>query len=419
MIPVSLRNWLSEYWLVVLTAAFLVLLPFSRSAEIPLSILALLAPVLLILHRDKSFSQGSLGWVLLLFLAFAAPMLISSLDSYAFDKSWLQSVASLRFLMAAVTLTIVACSFDLHRRLQPVLALVILFWAVDAIGQFLLGYNLLHFPANPERLGGVFGDDIWFFGPTLAMLSPLAFEWLWKQRRRWLTVSGFLIIPAAVMLSGMRAGWLLLPIIALFYAFRLWRLNGRAALRPILLAALIGGLGAAVIIQQSPLVQQRIAQSLQVVDPAQGNLQHALSQRWLIWQTSFKMIQAHPINGVGVRAFPDAYPDFATADDPQLLKHGGFRGARHAHNVWLEALTDCGFTGLAGLLIMCWILLRLYRRASVEQRQLAWPYLFCICLIMFPFNTHFSLYGTFLSSTLWWLLGLCLAALFAKQNDFH
>ncbi len=413
----TLRSLLSDYWLIVLAAAFLLLLPFSRSAEIPLTILALIAPFLWLWHRRIVTHNSKIGWTIMLFLAFSVPMFLSSLDSYAPDKSWLQSLSAFRFLLAAITLVLAGGYFHLHRKLQPVLALIILFWAVDGVGQFILGYNLLRFPANSERLGGIFGDDVWFFGPTLAMLSPLALEWLWQQPRRWLRICGFLVIPAAVMLSGMRAGWLLLPVIAIVFAVRLWQRHGRHALRPLLIAAAIGILSATLIIQQSPLVQQRITQTLQVAEPDENHLQQALSERWLIWQASFRMIGAHPINGVGVRAFPDAYPAFSTSDDPQIIKHGGFRGARHAHNVWLETLTDCGILGIIGLLLMCWILLHVFRHASASQRQLAWPYLFSIILILFPFNTHFSLYGTFLSSTLWWLIGLYVAALSTHEND--
>lgn len=413
-------NSVTDSWrqiaLVLLGGAFLILLPFSRSAEFALLGLALAGPYCWWKNRYSPAFQKALRYLTLLFIAFAIPLLISSLDSYAPQKSWLQSIASLRFYLASIALLVIFSDANRQQLLLRLLAGVILFWALDACIQFVFGYNLLGYPASTERLGGVFGDNIWFFGPTLAMLSPLALEWLWRQPRRWLTVLGFVLITAAILLSGMRAGWLLLPVIGAFYAWRLIRQHGRQSWRILLLAVVVTGILGAAIVHQSPLVQQRIQQSLATDIADEDALQRGLSERWLIWQASLEMVQAHPINGVGVRAFPEAYPEFTTPDDPQLIKHGGDRGARHAHNVWLEALTDCGLFGLAGLLMMAWIGLRTWRSATATQRHLAAPYLFCLLLIMFPFNTHFSLYGTFLSSTVWWLIGLSMAALFTPST---
>jgi len=75
-----------------------------------------------------------------------------------------------------------------------------------------------------------------------------------------------------------------------------------------------------------------------------------------------------------------------------------------------------GLFGLMGLLVMACLLWLIFRRSCAQQRLLAWPYLFCLILIFFPFNTHFSLYGTFLSSIIWWLIGLSLAALIAQPT---
>ena len=55
---------------------------------------------------------------------------------------------------------------------------------------------------------------------------------------------------------------------------------------------------------QSDIVQQRWHSSLALLRTDTNSLQTATTQRWLIWQNSLRMIAAHPLNGVGVRAFP-------------------------------------------------------------------------------------------------------------------
>jgi len=81
-------------------------------------------------------------------------------------------------------------------------------------------------------------------------------------------------------------------------------------------------------------------------------------------------------------------------------------GATHAHNVVLEVMADTGSIGLLGLLLGAVLALRYWWRGSPSQRQDSFPFLLAVLLILFPFNSHFAIYGTYTSSLLWFLLGL-------------
>ena len=97
---------------------------------------------------------------------------------------------------------------------------------------------------------------------------------------------------------------------------------------------------------------------------------------------------------------------------PQLrLADGQLRVNRHPHNFWLEALTDCGVIGLLGLLLFMGLVLRAWWQADASGRSRAAAYCFALLLIWFPLNTHYALYGTFMSTLIWWLLAMALAAL--------
>ena len=400
---------------VFLAASYLLLLPFARMAEVPLVLLALSSPWLLWQQRGQQY-WPKLMPVTVLFLAFWLPMLASSFDSYTSEKSWIQTIAAIRFLAAAISLQLLLRTSQQHRQLLLLLGGFIGFWIIDVLIQVVTGINLLGFTANTQRLGGIFGDDIWFFGPTLAMLSPLLLEWAWqRQNKAWL--SGFLIVLSlAVLLAGMRAGWLLLPIITSIYVWRFIRLHGRKTFRLLSICAFISAVLALVAVQQSEIVQQRLAQTQQILQGGEAAAQFALSERMGIWKTSWRMLKKHPFNGAGVRAFPVAYSTFSDPDDPQLLKGDTNRGSRHPHNLWLEAITDCGLIGFIGLGIFSLYLLIYYFKAPISKRVLAFPFLFCLVLILFPLNSHFSLYGTFLSSTIWWLVGLFLSALHVSEH---
>ena len=75
----------------------------------------------------------------------------------------------------------------------------------------------------------------------------------------------------------------------------------------------------------------------------------ALSGRLDIWHASLRMAAAHPINGVGVRGFRYAYPQYAPANDHFVVGEscGVGEGACHAHQIVLEVLTETGAIGLA------------------------------------------------------------------------
>jgi hypothetical protein len=62
------------------------------------------------------------------------------------------------------------------------MAYVLLFWALDGFVQLLLGFDLFGIPMHEDRLNALFFSRYQFYGPVLAMLSPLLLEF---ARRRW------------------------------------------------------------------------------------------------------------------------------------------------------------------------------------------------------------------------------------------
>ena len=94
---------------------------------------------------------------------------------------------------------------------------------------------------------------------------------------------------------------------------------------------------------------------------------------------------------------------------------------RHPHNFWLEALTDCGVIGLLGLLLFMGLLLRAWWQADANGRSRTAAHCFALLLIGFPLNTHCALYGTIMSTLIWWLLAMALtrpcAGLIGLRSD--
>lgn len=81
---------------------------------------------------------------------------------------------------------------------------------------------------------------------------------------------------------------------------------------------------------------------------ASGQAQSSLGSRAMIWNTSIFLIEAHPVIGVGMRNFQDAY----LAAQPHFPFYREW-AVPHPHNLFLAFWLFTGLTGLTGFLILC------------------------------------------------------------------
>jgi O-antigen ligase len=161
----------------------------------------------------------------------------------------------------------------------------------------------------------------------------------------------------------------------------------------------------------SPLFQERLDVTRAFTSGQEQALDASSMERVPIFRAALKMYREHPLNGVGVRAFPAAYMVYAEPGDIHIEKSGGRSGATHAHNVILEVMADTGSIGLLGILLLVFVLARQRNRTTPGERHDAFPFALAVFLILFPLNSHFAIYGTYTSSLSWFLVGLWGASL--------
>ena len=393
-------------WPSWLAVSFFALLPFSRFAEIPLSIFALSLPFLARAAENRQRIRQVSVIVIPIFLCFWIPMILSSFDSYMPQKSWTSSIAALRFLAAALSMSILLRADSARWRVVRWTSFLLVFWAVDGFVQLIFGSDLFGIAMNPDRLNAMFVQKYQFFGPTLAMLSPLLLE---HARRNWpapFWVAAFTLTLGAVLIAGMRAGWLTMGLVLLVYVWLMFRRDNRKLRKvsltiPVLVASAI--IGSYLV---SPLFQARLEQSMTITEGTEAAVIAASNRRVPIFKTSLAMFEAHPVNGVGVRAFPKAYMEYAAEDDIHIRLSGGKSGATHAHNLILEVMSDTGSIGLIGMIAGFLLVLRFWLQMTPARRTEAFPYALSLALILFPFNSHFALFGTYMSSMIWVVFGL-------------
>lgn len=403
-------NRLRSEWPAWLAVSFFALLPFRRLAEIPLSLFALTLFYLLGKAEYRARIRALLPLVLTLFLCFWLPMLFSSFDSFLPEKSWSSSIAAIRYLMAALSIGALLYTPSLRWLVLRWTSYLLIFWAVDGFVQLAFGVDLLGIPMHPDRLNALFGEKYQFYGPTLAMLSPLVFEYSRRRWPAWAWGTCFALILGAVMISGMRSAWMAIGMVVFAYYVLMLRKDNRELRGASIAIPLLSLLVIMMSYFLSPTVQDRVQRTLVMTEDIESAVDYASSWRLPIFRASIEMYKAHPVNGVGVRAFPVAYPNYAPADDYHVVRHEDGTGATHAHNIIMEVMADTGTIGLLGMIfgfVWAW---RCWRSMTAPNRQEAFPYVVALVLVLFPLNSHFAIYGTYTSSLVWILVGLWAAA---------
>ena len=381
-----------------LMLAVVFLLPFGRLSELPLLLLAAGGLWLLISRfhawRQQPWFKSFTAVFLLYFLLSAC----SAIDSYWPEKSWLIALGSWRFYLAG--LLVIHCleqkSLDWVAKWVTWL---LVFWSLDALLQSALGHNILGQASYPGRLTGLFGQNV-KLGPVLALFAPLLLIHVCRLPTvwRWALVG---LVMLVVILSGTRSAWLMMAfVLGMFW----WHhVRGRRWLL-LLKSFSLMTVGVVVLWFASSDFQQRVDRSMQLLQGEQSAIDHALADRLSIWQTAWHMYQAHPINGVGARAFRQIYAEHAAAGDVWVAQQGG---GLHAHHWVLEIMAETGTIGMVMMLMLLVLLFRHVRGTFNEDR--VWPYGVALLAAFLPVVSLYSLFSSFWSICLWWMVMMLFA----------
>ncbi len=383
--------------------------------EIPLSLFALSMGFLAFSAGGRGQIRAAARFLIPLFLCIWIPMLISSLDSLDPRKSWFQTLSSLRYPAAALAIAVLLREQSLRHSLLRLTTWLLLFWAADGYVQLAFGHDLFGVPMHEDRLNALFHSRYQYYGPTLALLSPLALDYM---RRHWTGaawVAGFAFILGAVLISGMRSAWVIMLVVIV--AFMLPVLRDRPTHRQALLLPAAAAITLAVSIVASPLLQERLELSSLAVVGTEEALDEASSYRVPIFKGALAMFRDHPVNGVGVRAYRAAYPNYAAPDDPHMIAGGKKTRAHQAHNIVLEFMADTGTIGLIGYLTALLLGWRYWRELAPAEREHAYPFAVALLAIVFPLNSYFAFFGVYTSSVFWVLAGLMTAAGASGNSD--
>lgn len=401
---------------VALIFSCFLLFPFGRSVELPVLIMTVYGAILAYQQRGTLMQMPAARLFNLLALCIWIPMVLSLPDTYYMNKTAGTIVAFARLYFTGLYVIWALRDQRQVSQLVKLIAGLTAFWIADALLQAMLGHDLFGFAQNiPERLNGIFGEKRLTLGVALPILSP--FLLLALRHKPWLMLSAFVAGAAVLAMAGSRGGWISYAVVCAWVLWTEIRERKLAVWKMGVVTALVVTLGV-VAVSRIPNASVRLDQTLLLFSGDEVLIDKALSYRWTLWKVAIHMIEAHPVNGVGIRAFRFAYPEYAAVGDPMVNLDrvtGGITGAAHAHQMVLEVLSEAGVIGLVGLVIFYAALIRAWRRAGLSDKNRALPFAVAAMAWLFPFNTHTSFYSTQWSQLIWLLLALYCVTLLPRN----
>ncbi len=198
------------------------------------------------------------------------------------------------------------------------------------------------------RPGGISGDANYFalcasVCMLLSLQLALSGPTRWEKRFLYACLA---ITSVAFLMAASRGGFVGLAIGLFFLMFR-----SRRGVRALVL---IGLLIAPLLVLVPNTTIQRI------LHPGSGE-QEAVDARYITWMAGLRMIEAHPISGIGLGQFRAQVLRYEGLNDKpvQLL----------AHNTYIEVSAEQGLLGLLAYLALIWSGFRALSRAARFERQ--------------------------------------------------
>jgi len=400
---------------VALIFSCFVLFPFGRSVELPVLIMDVWGMIIVFQQRSRLVKMPAIRLFSLLALCIWIPMLLSFPDTYSVRKTGGSVIVFFRLYFTGL---FVIWALQDGRRitlLVKLLAGLAAFWVGDALFQAVAGYDLLGFAQIPLRLNGVFGETDWTLGIALPILVP--FLLLVLRTKPLLMAGAFVATTLVIAMTGSRGGWVSYAVVCGLILLSEARQRAIPVWKMGVTATLFASLGLFAVFQM-PGSHARLDQTMLLFSGDEVLIDRALSNRWTLWKVAAHMIAAHPVNGVGIRGFRFAYPEYAQPGDIMVnpdQKTGQITGAAYAHQIVLEVLSEAGVIGLIGLALFYAALVRAWQRADGQAKKIALPFALAALAWLFPLNTHTAFYSSQWSQLIWLLLALYCASLLNRQ----
>lgn len=171
-----------------------------------------------------------------------------------------------------------------------------------------------------------------FLGPLLALWLPKLYELYTEKKYKLFTLSllCWILGSVAVGLSLSRAGWLALGVGLVFFMIN------RLSIKKVMAVSLISLILFCLVYATMPIVRHRISVSL--------FQDTATSARILLWKSGWKLIEEHPLTGIGAGGYKE---NFDRLDLPNTIDTH-----TSPHNVLIHMWIESGLLGAVSFVFL-------------------------------------------------------------------
>lgn len=388
-----------------LLSLYIFSIPFSKSFWIPVVFLLALSPFC-VFSRGGRLSEKGFRMLLFVYLFLFFPSIISLRDAYDFERGLIFIAKS--FL---VFLSIIPVYFYIREKGWDQISKIVLYciclWSLSIYIQFLSG-------------GYFFGEDVGgryygIFGPDNLIAGYAIIPWvglgLYSIKSMRLKVLFLAFITAAIFASGNRAAWLSMTCFV-FVFLMIYAYHSKHKMT-IFFMALIFSLSFLFWAKES---NNSLAERLRytfgfVSELSFDNFNKSSAGRIKIWEDSLFMVEDNLIDGVGVRSFRFAYPDYSSNDDYIFEDEDGKKiGPYHAHQIIIQFLVDMGVLGGVAIIgIYSYFFYATFLIAKIRY-DYAIPVLGFAASIL-PINTHLNIFGGYLLVNFFLIMAMTFGAM--------
>jgi len=319
----------------------------------------------------------------ILFVLFFLPSLINAQNKLLA----LGSVLSLALLIYAVFLGVDYVIFqgDFFNLLIRILVISATLSSIYALTIYFSNFDFIRFEARASAL----------FAGANTLGGMMVFSIIWTltyfihtdgKRKLWLGLALLLMILALIF-SFSRGAWL--GAVGAMISYGFWEKKARPKLVIALLIAIV-------LFFSIPLLRTRLASIV--------NLFHPLTQeRLYIWRTTWNMMKAHPLLGVGMSNYSLIYEKY-------MIEGAEITHPSSAHNIFLNIWVEGGLLALlsfVGIVIITFIKgFRLIRSLSGLSRAVAIASFSALLGILIHNQVDCTLYSMHVGPVFWLLVGM-------------
>ena len=354
--------------------------------------------------------------IVILFFSFV--ILIFPFESIDFKNSLIKYFSFFRFILMLLGLIIF---FEKENnknyfflKIYKIFSFILTIIIIDIIIEFIFGTNILGYKSYVDSRIASFTNDELIIGYIFCFTVLFTLTFIMKKTNTYYFLIIIGIILAISFIIGERSNFLkLFSLIILFSFINLFYFN-KFKIRNLFIAIPIILISLASFYQLTKNTQQgkSLYRLLEINMPEESKTSFDIKEKFFEshhaphYVTAYKIFLNYPVFGIGINNF---YSESSKKKyiDKRLQYSGGSRASTHAHQLYLEILSEVGLVGLIYFIFIFLYPIYLSLKSLIKTQEVSiLSHLFLHFYFIFPILPSGSIFGTNIGIPFWFNLAI-------------